>query len=92
MADAPYLAAVCDAFSPPHFTTLARDEIAPVPTIELTVHFRRSLPTAGVDPGDFLLARFESLSAAEGFVDEVGEVWSADGQLLAESRQLATFL
>ena len=40
-ADAPYLAAVCDAFSPPHMSTLAREAIAPIPTVELTVHFRR---------------------------------------------------
>ncbi len=90
--DAGYLAAVCDAFSPPYFSTLPRGEIAPIPTIELTVHFRRSTPIAGVGPRDFLLARFESLGAAEGFIDEVGEVWTADGVLLAECRQLATFL
>ncbi len=92
LADAPYLAAVCDAFSPPYFTTIEQSEIAPMPTVELTVHFRRSLPLQNASPEDFLLTRFESLSAAEGFIDEAGEVWTQDGELLAECRQLATFL
>ncbi len=91
-AEPAFVAAVCDAFSPPHFSTLPRDAIRPVPTVELTVHFRRADATSLVPPGDFLLARFESNHSAEGFVDEVGEVWTADGTLVAECRQLATFL
>lgn len=91
-ADAAYLAAVCDAFSPPYFATLRQDQIAPVPTVELTIHFRRGPAESGVAPRDFLLARFESRCAAEGFIEESGEVWTQDGVLLAECRQLATFL
>ncbi len=87
-----YLAAVCDAFSPPYFSTQTREAIRPIPTVELTVHFRRAASASLVASGDFLLARFESASSAEGFVDEVGEVWTADGILVAECRQLATFL
>jgi hypothetical protein len=33
--------------------------------------------------------RFQTLEASEGYLEESGEVWSADGRLLAESRQLA---
>lgn len=90
--DTAYAVAVCDAFSPPYFTTLRRDQIAPIPTLELTVHLRGSLPLRGLAAGDFLLARFESTSASEGYVDEVGGVWTRDGALVAECRQLATFL
>jgi hypothetical protein len=39
-----------------------------------------------------VLARYDSRNALEGHVDESGEVWSADGRLLAESRQLALLL
>jgi hypothetical protein len=36
-----------------------------------------------------VLARFETRNVLEGHVEESGELWSADGRLLAESRQLA---
>ncbi|HEY1276672.1 MAG TPA: thioesterase family protein [Thermoleophilaceae bacterium] len=59
-----------------------------VPTIDLTLHFRGE-PPATDEP---VLARFRSRLASGGFVDEDGELWSADGKLLAQSRQLALLL
>lgn len=56
-----------------------------VPTIDLTVHFRQA-PSR--QPG-WALVRFRTTVAAEGYVEEDGEAWSADGRLLAQSRQLA---
>ncbi|MGH2737093.1 MAG: hypothetical protein ACRDKZ_16060 [Actinomycetota bacterium] len=41
---------------------------------------------------DFCLAIFRSEVAHDGFFVEDGEMWSADGRLLAESRQLAVML
>jgi acyl-CoA thioesterase len=41
---------------------------------------------------DYVLAVFRSRYASEGFVEEDGEIWSPDGQLLAQSRQLAVML
>jgi hypothetical protein len=35
---------------------------------------------------------FRTRTAREGFLEEDGEIWSADGTLLAQSRQLAIFL
>jgi acyl-CoA thioesterase len=60
---------------------------APViaPTIELTVHFRGTLPASG----DWVLGEFESRVARDGFFEEDGLLWSRDGELLAQSRQLA---
>jgi hypothetical protein len=55
----------------------------------LTIHFRASLPLAGADPSDYCIAVFSSVVAREGFVEEDGEIWSANGVLLAQSRQLA---
>jgi len=60
-----------------------------VPTVDLTIHFRTELPLAHARPDDWCLAVFRSRLAAGGFVEEDGEVWSHDGVLLAQSRQLA---
>jgi acyl-CoA thioesterase len=87
VVDAPLVAAITDAWIPPVFGRIA--EPMYVPTIDLTVHFRAALPVAGATPTDFVLARFRTSAAAEGFLEEDGEVWSADGRLLAQSRQLA---
>lgn len=86
--DAPVLAAITDAW-PPAVFALGREAIPRgVPTVDLTVHFRAPYP-AGADPRDFVLAVFRSRLAAGGFVEEDGEVWSRDGTLLVQSRQLA---
>ena len=58
-------------------------------TVDLTVHVR-SLPPAGYD--DWCLVRFRSDVSADGFCEEDGEVWTRDGQLLAQSRQLAALI
>jgi acyl-CoA thioesterase len=88
--DAPLLATIADSL-PPAVFSLARErgEIGPVPTIDLTVHFRAPLPPAGVSPEEHLLASFETRMVSEGFLEEDGEIWTAGGVLLAQSRQLA---
>lgn len=80
------LVAITDAWPPAIFSRL--DVPVGVPTIELTVHFR------GAPSGrpDWCLVRFRTLAAVAGYLEETGEVWSADGRLLAESRQLAVLL
>jgi acyl-CoA thioesterase len=87
---APAIAAVTDGWLPPIFGRTGL--LLFVPTIDLTIHFRATLPVAGAKPDDFVFARFRTGTAAEGFMDEDGEVWSADGMLLAQSRQLAAVL
>jgi acyl-CoA thioesterase len=80
------VAALTDCWAPAVFSRLA----APVgvPTVDLTIHFRHDPPGR---PG-WCLTRFRSRLAADGYVDEDGEVWSDDGRLLAQSRQLAAVL
>jgi acyl-CoA thioesterase len=80
------LAAITDAWPPAVFSKLELP--VGVPTVELTIHFRNA-PSR--EPG-WCLVRFRTLEAAEGYLEESGEVWSADGRLLAESRQLAVLL
>lgn len=80
--DAPLVAQLTDAWFPAVFRRLP--EPNPVPTIDLTIHFRAPLPL----PADWVLARFASRVARDGFFEEDGELWSTDGRLIAQSRQL----
>lgn len=90
LADAPVVAAMTDAWFPATFPMLERPEA--VPTIDLTIHFREALPAPGASPADWYAGVFRSRFAREGFVEEDGEIWSADGRLLAQSRQLAVLV
>jgi hypothetical protein len=63
-------------------------QVPRTPTVDLTVHFRQRIPQTG-EP---LLAVFRSGLGIDGFIDEEGELWSADGRLLVQSKQLAVLL
>jgi acyl-CoA thioesterase len=62
-----------------------RTDAAPVPTLELTVQLRGQLPRGG----DWALGRYRTRLARQGFMEEDAEIFSRDGELLAQSRQLA---
>ncbi len=79
--------ALADAWMPPVFGRITQP--AAVPTIDLTVHLRNPQP---VDVDDWVLVVFRSTVASDGFIEEDGELWSRDGTLLAQSRQLAVVL
>lgn len=79
------LATLSDAAAPAVFPKATQPVAAT--TIDLTVHFRAP---AEAEPYDgWALTAFRSRVSVDGFVEEDGEVWSADGRLLAQSRQLA---
>ena len=59
------------------------------PTVEASVYFRRQVPYDGFRPDDHVILHTRSTFGHEGFVEEDGEIWSSDGQLLVQSRQLA---
>jgi acyl-CoA thioesterase len=90
LLDAPLAAAFLDTWFPAPFVRLERPVGAP--TIDYTVHFRSPLPPAGATAEDPYLVSFKSNIARHGFFEEDGELWSADGVLLAQSRQLALLL
>ncbi len=81
--DAALVAALCDSWFPAIFSVVHRP--LAVPTLDLTVHLRGDLPR----PDDWVLGRFTTQTARDGFLEEDAELFSADGELLAHSRQLA---
>jgi acyl-CoA thioesterase len=84
--DALAVALLSDAWFPAPWPRL--QELAPAPTIDLTVHFRAPLPL----PDGLLLGRFESKLVRDGFFEEDGELWAEDGTLVAQSRQLGLLI
>lgn len=75
--------AFTDAWPPAIFTRSTTPTA--VPTIDLNVHLRRPV----LDPGAWSLVVFRTRLSVGGYLEEDGEVWSEDGRLLAQSRQLA---
>jgi acyl-CoA thioesterase len=94
--DALSLAFFSDALFSPPFIRLT--EPATTPTIDLTIHFRKPLPAATeTDPprgvrDELCFARFRSGLIQDGFFEEDGVIWAADGSVLAQSRQLGIVL
>jgi acyl-CoA thioesterase len=78
------IAMYTDSWWPAPFARLDGPVFAP--TLELTVHFR-SRPPQG--EREHVLARFTSSTSSGGLFEEDGALWSAEGTLLAQSRQLA---
>jgi acyl-CoA thioesterase len=84
--DALTIAVLADAWFPAPWPRLT--ELAPAPTVDLTIHFRSPLPLSE----RLLLGRFRSSVVRDGFFEEDGELWAADGTLVAQSRQLGILL
>lgn len=87
VADAPTIACLLDAWAPAIFPRAT--QLVVCPTIDLTIHFRDTFPLPGAAADDFYLGRFSSSLSRDGFFEEDGLLWSADGRLVAQSRQLA---
>lgn len=85
--DHPLLAFLSDAWWPSAFSRLEKP--SPAPTLDLTIHFRGVLPQG---EHEYVLGRYESRAAIAGVFEEDGELWSEDGRLLAQSRQIALVL
>jgi acyl-CoA thioesterase len=84
--DAALVVALADSWFPAPFTRL--DAPTAAPTIDLTVHVRAALPLASQP----VLGEFSSSTLRDGFFEEDGTLFCADGTLLAQSRQLALLL
>lgn len=79
------LAFLVDVFWPSVLEPLRKPAIAP--TIDLTTHFRANIPAGGL-PDQPLLVVNNSIAVEAGFADSDSKVFSADGKLLAQGRQL----
>ncbi len=93
--DALSIALFADALIPAPFMRVSEPNAAP--TIDLTVHFRASLPRAAdpdpdPDPEEMCLLLIRGTLISEGFFEEDGTIWASDGTVLAQSRQLALLL
>ena len=88
--DAAYIAMLTDAWLPAPYVRLRT--WAGAPTVDLTIHFRVPEPAIRVAAGEPILGVFDSRASADGFFDEEGELWSAGGVLLAQSRQLGLLM
>lgn len=60
-----------------------------MPTVDLTVHIRATLPLVDPPADDRVYLETTTDHVADGFAEEDGAMWTADGRLLALSRQLA---
>jgi hypothetical protein len=84
--DLPRAALLMDAWWPAAWSRLRA--VPRTPTIDLTLHFRE-VPAPSPDP---VLAVFRTRLAQDGLMDEEGELWSGDGRLLVQSRQLSMLI
>lgn len=81
--DIPAVALAADALPPPVYAT--HGLVAWVPTLEIMVSIR-NIPTSR-----FLKCDFRTRFIDAGLVEEDGELWSEDNELVAVSRQIAQF-
>ena len=79
-----------DAFAPAVFAKLGQGGGgAGVPTVEMTYHYREHLPLPEAAPDAWHLGVFRTMTSRGGFIEEDGWLWSTDGRLVAQSRQLS---
>jgi acyl-CoA thioesterase len=88
--DAPLCVGLMDAYPP---SVLARVEsVRPVASVDLTIDFLHALPRPGTREDAHYLRTGRSRVAGGGFTDEHQELWTEDGVLLAQCRQLVAVL
>jgi acyl-CoA thioesterase len=85
--DAPLAVALLDAL-PPAASTRA-EGFCNLATMDYTAHFYAALPLEGASPEAFSLRVGRSGHAGGGYADDLAQLWSEDGRLLAQLRQMA---
>jgi len=85
--DAPLVVALLDSFPPAASTRVSG--FCNLATMDYTAHFYAALPPGGLSPEAFCLRVGRSAHAGGGYADDLAQLWSEDGRLLAQLRQMA---
>jgi hypothetical protein len=88
--DAALCAGLMDAYPPSVLSRVESPRSAA--SVDLTVHFFHALPRPGDKPGAQYLRTGHSRWAGGGFSEDYQELWSEDGTLIAQCRQLIAVL
>nr|WP_148302212.1 thioesterase family protein [Tomitella biformata] len=83
------LTAICDSFYPRVY--LRKGAMMPASTVTFTVYFHADEAMLARQGDDYLLGSARAQRFGNGYFDQVGEVWSRDGELLATTHQLVYF-
>ncbi len=88
--DAALCVGLLDAYPPSVLS--AMEEFRAVASVDFTVHFFHPLPRPADKPGAHYLRTGHSRWAGEGFSEDYQELWSEDGTLIAQCRQMIAVL
>ncbi|QSQ11261.1 acyl-CoA thioesterase [Myxococcus landrumensis] len=84
--DAPLCVGLMDAYPP---SVLSRvDGFRPAATVDFTIHFFHAFPMPGLAPDAQFLRTGRSRQAGQGYAEDFQQLWTEDGVLLAQCRQL----
>ncbi|HUP73877.1 MAG TPA: thioesterase family protein [Acidimicrobiales bacterium] len=87
--DVSTLLVLCDVFPRALMATMSHSPSVPPPTTSLHMLIHESDIAAHVRDDEHLIAELTTRRVNEGFLDEDSTLWSPDGTLLAQGRQLA---
>jgi acyl-CoA thioesterase len=79
-----------DAYPPSILGSLS--EPRPVASVDFTVHFFQALPRPDDRPGAHYLRTGVSRWAGEGFAEDLQELWTEEGEMIAQCRQCIAVL
>jgi acyl-CoA thioesterase len=68
------------------------DAPRPLASVDFRVDFLERFPLAGVSADDHLLVAITSRWADDGYTEELRDLWTADGRLVAQCRQLIALM
>lgn len=87
--DFPALAARCDAFFPRVF--LRRGGYVPAGTVSMTAYFHADTAAVAAQSEEYVLGTARAQRFGNGYFDQLAELWSRDGTLLATTHQIVYF-
>ncbi len=90
LVDAPLAALLLDTLPPA--VTATFDTPRPLASVDFTIHFFTDFARAAISAADHQLVAIRSRWAADGYTEELRELWSPRGELLAQCQQLIALL